>query len=61
MYASLLPWSKNLKEQDIWQFDFEKTALEALVELDEETIQKNLEASRTFWDRIDSQRKKATD
>lgn len=54
MYASLAPWSKNLKEQDLWPFDFENNN----VALDEETLTKQLEETRKYWEEIDRRRNK---
>jgi hypothetical protein len=48
MYASLLPWSKGLKEQDVWPFPWEK---ETPSTLDEETI-------KALEERIEARQKK---
>ena len=52
MFASLAPWSKGIKEQDIWPFDFDNSA----ESLDEATIAKEIEETRNYWDEIDKRR-----
>lgn len=49
MYASLAPWSKNLKEQELWPFDFENKALV----IDADAMEKELEETRKYWEEID--------
>lgn len=55
MYASLAPWAKNLKEQDIWKFDFDE-AYPEIEEKDEATVAMELEETLRFWEEIDRKR-----
>ena len=58
MWASLAPYSKNLKENQIMEFDWEKTTFKELSELELQQKQIEIQESIDFWKRIDS--KKAT-
>lgn len=49
MYAGLLPYNKNLKEQDLFSFDWEKET--SVVDLEQEI--KEVEAQRAYWDKVD--------
>lgn len=53
MFASLLPWSKNLTEQEIWKLPFESETSETL---SEDAIIKGLEEAEKYWEDIDNRR-----
>lgn len=48
MFASLIPWSKNLTEQQIWKLPFETDAV-----ISEDEIIKGLEETEKYWQEID--------
>jgi hypothetical protein len=57
MWASLAPYSKRLKEQDIMKFEFELQAQEKAAKLDSEETKKELEQAMNFWKQYDFQKK----
>lgn len=54
MYASLAPYSKNLKEVQIMEFEWEKDTIKKLTE--EEALEAEIEVreSINFWKKYDS-------
>jgi len=60
MFSTLLPWSKNLTEQDIWKFDWEQTALKNRLGLDVKEIEQDIEATKKYWEDIDKRKNQAT-
>lgn len=59
MYSNLAPWTKGLKETDIWPFDFEKDNNDRK---DHEILKEELQQTLDYWDEIDRRRElKATE
>lgn len=57
MYASLMPWSKNLNEQDVWKFDWETNAQIERGEEADKLLAQQLEETEKYWQSIDERRK----
>lgn len=59
MYASLLPHLKDgTSEESIWSFDWESDALQSMHEKTQKELQDELNEMKSFWDRVDTARKK---
>lgn len=57
MYASIMPHTKHLTENDVWPLDFLNLPEEE--ERNDEQLAKDLEDSLAFWARVDEHRAKA--
>lgn len=56
MFAALLPYSKNLTEQDLWPMEFDN--VEDISEEEQNRIIKELEESKARWEARDAARQK---
>lgn len=57
MFAALLPYSKNLTEQDLWPMEFDQENTLEFSEAEQARITQELEESKARWEARDAARK----
>lgn len=53
MYATLMPYKKNLQEQEVWPFEWEKTTVISRTEEEEKQMLSDLDATIKRWEERD--------